>query len=248
MRTMLKKTWKPMLLGLVMFAVLFSLNCFGAEAAPATAEASATAPQALAPWLQTLIGLAVTALSAWVLPYLHQAAAAAKAQAALHQIDTNTSLLNQREALLTQLKSFLFDQADVIATDRWPSLAVDISAGKLNSSTAVKAELYKWGDELRTNAIAYFKQNGIDIVALLGEKAIDDLITLVANKTSPFPGKEAASEVLKTNIVPLLIQNGVSWLRNHYATEGATPVIETVTLPTDGRGMARTQLVIRKVG
>lgn len=210
----------------LMFSAVLVAACYTTAlyAAEAAAE-SLTAPQPtlVAGWLQAIIGLVVTAIGTFALPYLHNAAAQARMEA-------TTASLTNREALLKQIKVYLLEQADQLAVDRWPLLVQKIQSGQLSGSTAIKAELYLWGDELKANTIKYFKANGIDIITSFGEPAIDDLITWAANATSPFPGKEAATEVLKHNIIPFLLQNGVAWVRDHYFKNGATPIIEAKTL------------------
>jgi hypothetical protein len=245
----MKKLVSMFLMFSLAFTAMAVVNCVAAEAAPTVTTpivATPEAPQLVAPWLQGLIGIIVTIIGTFVLPYLKQASVAAQSAAALNQVNINASLLDQRAALLAQVKAYLFEQADTIATDRWPIIAAGITSGRLANASAVKAELYAWGEELKKNAIAHFSQNGIDIVKLLGTSAIDDMVSLAANKTSPFPGKEAAVEVLKTNIVPLLVQNGVNWVRDHYLTNGATPEVEAVTLPTS-REMGQPARVIYRV-
>ncbi len=228
-----------LMLSAALIAACFTTALYAVEAAVTAPEAAAST-QLIAPWLQAVIGVVLSVVGTMLLPMLHNLAAAAR-------VNATTSSLTQREALLKQVKVFLFEQADTLAVDRWPALALKIQSGQLKDSAAIKAELYLWGEELKKNVIAYFAANGLDLIKTFGEPAIDDLITLAANHTSPFPGKEAAVEVLQHNIIPLLLQNGVRWLRDHYFNNGATPIVDAVTLPTPADGSRAVRIYYKVV-
>lgn len=187
------------------------------------------AVEALPLWAQILVALLSTLVTAFVLPWLRHMADAAKARAAQSRIDTSKSLLEQKQLLIARLKSYLLGSASAFADEKFPRLCEKIQAGQLKSSSEVKAELYRWGDELRDQAVDYFRNQGVDIIAAIGEQGLDMLITRAANAVSPFPGKEASVELLKDKVVPMLMAQGVSWARRWYA--GDLPQHEVDALP-----------------
>jgi hypothetical protein len=180
-------------------------------------------------WAQIMGAVFSTAVTAFLLPWLRHMADAAKARATLARIDTSRSILDQKRVLVERLKSYLIGTAAAVAEEKFPRLCEKIQTGQFKTSADVKAELYSWGDELRNNAVEYFGNQGIDIVAAVGEKGLDMLITRAANAVSPFPGKETSVELLKDKVVPMLVDRGTEWARKWYA--GVLPQHEVDSLP-----------------
>lgn len=171
-------------------------------------------------WVKTLAMIFGTLWSLWLLPFLKGKVAAQKQDmqlnAAKYAIDTSKSLVEQKGALLAQAKLFAEEHALSIANTNFPKLAADIASGKYKDPGFVKAVLYSWGQGLENDMVAYFKTSNIDIIAVLGQKTVDTLIDSAAAKVSPFPGKDVAVEMLESNVVPMLLNYGVNWVRTHY--------------------------------
>ena len=181
-------------------------------------------------WLQVIYGIATTAITLFVLPWLKQHAASAKAAADSAAAQGNLTALQQRQLVLQRIEAFLMAGAATIANERWPQLARKLQTGQLATKEAIKAELYAWGDELKQQAIAQFKTEGIDLMAVVGEQYLDVLVDKAAAATSPFPGKEVAHELLDKKVIPLILEKGIAWLRQKYL--GALPEHETTTVAT----------------
>ena len=188
-------------------------------------------------WLQILLGLALLMFKILGGPWLLRQAEAAKNRAAQIKIDATTSLISQRGAIMEQVKNYLEWRVEAFAATAFPQLCIDIREGKYStvdseghahvSKDKIDAELKRWVATIRADTITYFTTNGgLDIVSLYGEKGLDDLIDALTNKFSPFPGVQTASELVKKEVIPLLISNGIAWVRKYYL--GQLPVSELV--------------------
>lgn len=180
------------------------------------------------PWWAQLV---VTVLCVFVMPYLLKFLRAkteeSKKGAELAVIDANRSLIEQRGAIAERLKSYLWGTAAAIAEREFPKLCAAIIAGKLTDPRDIKAQLRMWGDELRIQAVEYFRTQGIDLLQTFGAQAIDDLIERAANAVSPFPGRDTALALLRDNAAPLLVERGVEWMRNATAKPAvAAPIAD----------------------
>jgi hypothetical protein len=189
---------------------------------PLSAEEVTIAAPPGAPWWGQLI---VSLLTLVVVPYLVRFLRAkteeARKSAELAIVDTNKSLIEQRGAIAERLKAYLWGSAAAIAEREFPRLAAAIVEGRLRTADDIKAQLREWGRELRTQAIVYFRTQGLDLVETFGPHAIDDLVERAANAVSPFPGKETAVALLKDGAADLLLQKGVEWMREKVRTEPA---------------------------
>jgi len=180
-------------------------------------------------WLQILMAALGTLVTGFLLPFLKQKAQAAQLEAVQTKIDTTKSLLEQKQILVNRLKAFLEGTAAAIGEKRWPIICQKIQSGQLKTAEQIKAELKLWGVNLKGMAVAYFDGQGIDIIAAFGDQFIDSLIERAANLVSPFPGKETAVEVLKDKVAPMLMNQGITWVRKWYA--GELPQHEVDALP-----------------
>jgi hypothetical protein len=187
------------------------------------------AVEATPQWMQIVMSVLGALITAFILPWLKQHADAAKAAAAQSKVDTASSLLNQKTVIIQQLESFLLNAADAIAEQRLPTLCQRVAAGELRTPESIKAELKTWGAVVKQQAIDFFKSQGVDIVAALGETYIDQAIAFAANKTAPFPGKETAVELLKDKVVPMLLAMGRKWVQKWYS--GDLSAYESSQLP-----------------
>lgn len=206
-----------------------------AAAAPVTApapEAAAEAPAETAPkaesekalpkWLQYLVGILGTLITMFLVPFLKRKAASAKAEAEKNSAEATQAHVNARGILVSRLQEFLWGSAEAIAEKKFPALAQKIANGDLNSAQGIKKELYGWGGDLRGDAIAYFNNQGVDIIAAVGDDFLDKLIERAANKVSPFPGRDTAKELLQAHATDWLIAQGVEWVRRKYEHSAAT--------------------------
>ena len=154
-----------------------------------------------------------------VVPLLNNLKEKAKSEQALNTINMQTSLLDQRQRVLKMLEWFLAEHALSIASTEFPRLANEVASGKLREPATIKAELYRWGERLKQEAKEFFSNQNIDLLAVVGEKALDQFIDAAAAKVSPFPGKETAVELLEAKVAPALLNYGCTWLRKYYAGE-----------------------------
>ena len=197
----------PLLLALALFT---PLACADASVAP---DAST-----LTWWQQILLalfGLASTYATAMLVPYLKAKAAASLAQA-------DDSAMSTRQKLVERLKGYIWGQAAAIVERDFPFIAKKIISGELKNAEQVKAVLKTLGAELKADAIAYFRTQGVDLLEEFGEKFLEDLIRRAADAVSPFPGKETAVALLSDGAKRLL-DYGV-----HYCdAKTSTSVVDT---------------------
>ena len=179
-----------------------------AQAAPVVAPA-AEGGSTMDTIIKAVMGLAMTAITMFLLPFLKRKSAAAAAEAVKSNVEG-------RGVLADRAKAFLFGEAGRIAEKEFPKLAGDILAGKFKGDgkwSAVKDVMKSWGVILKKDAIDYFGNQGIDLVAALGDKFLDKLIMRAADAVSPFPGKETAVELLTGTASDMLFKKGVEWTR-----------------------------------
>jgi hypothetical protein len=182
---------------------------------------AATMPADPAPagWLNYVLTLLAAIVTAVVIPWLKNEAARARAEADKHRVEAaNLSNLTASQ-VAEAFKSEAYALALTIAEKRFPSLAANIRDGHLRDIQSIKAELRGWGEEAKAQLIATFKLRGVDVVSLLGDKAIDNAIRWAADRVSPFPGKDTAVALLTDNVSNLLINKGVQFVRGRYLEE-----------------------------
>ncbi len=195
----------------------FLLPCWAAEA-----PTSDAAIQAQAPWWAQLVTVIVTVIVVpFVVQYLKAKTAESQKAADLNVIDANRSLIDQRGAITERLKTYLFGSAAAIAEKEFPRLCAQILAGRLQTADQIKMQLRLWGDDLKGQAVEYFRTQGIDLLTTFGPAALDDLIARAANMASPFPGKDTAVALLQNGIADQLLLRGVEWMKR--ATINAEP-------------------------
>ena len=197
-------------------------------------------------WVQIAYLVIVALVGALLIPYLKQKAAAAKAErdkfdaerralgaaadtavANLDRIRADTNKIetevtaatrNGVEELASQVEAFLHMRASDIAERRFPVLCQQVLADGLgkNDVQTVKDELRSWGKELKEEALSFFKVLGLDLLDEFGDKYLDQLIEHVANRVSPFPGKDTAVELLTSKGPNWIINRGVQVVRQKY--------------------------------
>jgi len=190
-----------------------------AAAEVTTPAATAVAPKPTPEWVQIVVAVIGSLITLFLLPYLKRQAAAAKANAAKLTTEKKATEIEMRGVLVSRLKSFLWGSAAAMAEREIPKIAKEIKAGSLTNAAQVKKALYGMGGSLRNDAIAYFKNQGVDVLAAVGDEFLDKLIERAANEVSPFPGKETAVALLTDNITDLLIEKGVDYVRAKYLSE-----------------------------
>ncbi len=184
--------------------------------APGNANATATVTATAPPWLAMVLGILGAIWTGFAWPWVQAHISSLKATAAAQQINMNTSLLSQRQIIFNNVLAYVAEHSLLIAQNKFPALAADILAGKYRDPNYIRAELASWGEAIKQDTIAYFANGGIDVVKVMGTKALDDLIAAAAAKISPFPGKDIAVELLDDKVVPMLLNYGVDWVRKYY--------------------------------
>ena len=173
-----------------------------------------TSPQ----WLEIVLTGLAALVTAFLVPFLKRKGAAAKAEREAHEANAAESTISARGKLVSRLQEFLYGSAAAIAEKRFPALAANILKKRM-TKVEVKLELRKWGQVLKENSYVYFGHQGIDLAKAVGDEFVDKLIERVANKVSPFPGRETAKELLKSNVSDWLIDKGVDWVKAKYLQE-----------------------------
>ncbi len=179
-------------------------------------------------WVSIVGGIVTLAITAFLIPYLKQKAASAKEEARKHSAEADELELGNMGMLKDKAKYMALDLAANIAEKKFPQLAARIQAGEFSSegkTEKIKKELYSWGRELKDSLIKHFDGQGIDIVVALGDKYLDSLIETVANKVSPFQGRDTARTLLVDNnqkVLKWLMEKGVKWVKTKFDREDDT--------------------------
>lgn len=169
-------------------------------------------------WMQ-IVYMVVTALvAALLLPYLKRKAQAASEELKTLQVEGVKAGIEARVTLVAELKQFLFERAVSIAEKEFPKLAGMVLKQKLGTD-AIKNELHRWGNSLKLEALDYFKGQGVDLLAAVGDSYLDKAIEYVANRVSPFPGKDTAVELAKEKVSNMIIEKGVDIIREKLLSE-----------------------------
>lgn len=201
-------------MNIVMLPTAFPLL---AQATEGAAAAAPTEPMSLATIIASVLG---TLITMFLIPYLNKQRLAAEAAAAKFASEKTKSDIEGRGVLLQRVKAYLFGAAAAIAEKEFPKLAADIISGKLKEKGAIKSVLRSWGALLRDEAVEYFQGQGINLIAAVGDSALDRLIERAANAVSPFPGKDTAVALLKDKVSNTLIDKGISWVRGRIERDG----------------------------
>ncbi|HEC61340.1 MAG TPA: hypothetical protein ENI27_03700 [bacterium] len=160
-------------------------------------------------WVQivwVILGGLITVL---LVPYLRSKKKAAESEATANE-------LGAMDLLLGSLKSFLLDEAVIIAEQKFPKIAMKIIKEEMKGPGAVKAELQVWGRELRDRAKEHFLTRGIDLAETFGDEYLDRAIRVVADRVSPFPGVETAVKIFEEEWSSRLVKYGVDWVRERF--------------------------------
>jgi flagellar basal body-associated protein FliL len=166
-------------------------------------------------WAQIVYVLVTALVTMFVLPYLRRLSEKARAEAAI----SNQSAKN---SLLWRVKEVMLDLATNIATKRFPALAAQLVTKKL-SVAEIKAEMKEWGVELRGKTVEYFHREGVDLLETVGDRILDDLVRLAADKVSPFPGKDTAVTLLQDEWTNRLAKFGTEWVRSKWLDQEENP-------------------------
>lgn len=186
------------------------------------AEATSSALPVDAPWWVQIVYAIVTALvGAVALPYLARKAQAAKQEVEKLRAEGLVNGVQARHILVADLKHFLIDYCSTLLEKRLPKLLPKIAARQL-TAVEIKAELHEWGKEAKDAAKVYFQEQGLDIVALIGDAYLDQAVRWAADRVSPFPGKETAVQLVETKYTDWLVAKGVDYVRDQWVN-GGTP-------------------------
>lgn len=171
---------------------------FGAEP---VAQVAAEQPA----WVGIVVTVLGTLITAVLVPYLKKLQGKVEAEKVEAQHGAKSLLIGR-------VKSFLLDQAIVIAERDFPVIVRKVAAGEIKTAEDARKLLYALGGELRGDLIEFFNNEGIDIVATLGDKYIDQLIRWAADKVSPFPGKETATALVSKG-ADVALEKGLDYVK-----------------------------------
>jgi hypothetical protein len=188
-----------------MFTTTWVLAQDGAAAVPVDPSAPA--------WLQGLVAILTVLLTAFALPWMKARAAAARDEAAAHRANASSGELSAKELLVDMVKAYLYDAAAVIVEAEFPRIAQAVLNGALKDKTKVKVILKELGTQLRGQAVRHFDDQGINLLAALGDQYLDELIRSAADKVSPFPGRDTAVSFLTEVLSNKLIDKGTDYVR-----------------------------------
>lgn len=192
------------------------------------AEATSSALPVDAPWWVQIVYAVVTALVGVVaLPYLARKAQAAKQEVEKLRAEGLANGVQARHILVADLKRFLIDYCSTLLEKRLPNILPKIVSGQL-SAAAIKDILHEWGAWAKAAAKTYFQEQGLDIVALIGDAYLDQAVRWAADRVSPFPGKETAVQLAETKYTNWIVEKGVDYVRDQWV-KGGTPDVPVTT-------------------
>ena len=169
-------------------------------------------------WAQIVYVVLTALVAMFLIPYLRAKQTEALAVQANHEVDAQIVEFSATSRIMGDVKVFLIERALNIVEREFPKIAKRVLAGELKTAGEIKITLRSFGTTLKTDAINYFKNHrGVDLISLVGNEQLDRLIECVANKVSPFPGKESAVEFLKSHVSNWIIEKGVSMVAKKYA-------------------------------
>lgn len=170
-----------------------------ADVAEVAADVPVTEP---AGWVTILLAVLGTIVVPYITNYLKKASDAKK-------VELEVSGLDKKEKIKISLQAFAFERAEAYVEKDFLVLAKMIAMGEIKDMDKVKDYLKGLGSRLRDDLIVYAKEQfDVDIIADYGSKVVDGWIESVANRVSPFPGKDTAEALLKGG-AQKLIDNGV---------------------------------------
>jgi len=166
-------------------------------------------------WAQIVYAVITALVAAFLLPYLNSKRQAVAAEIKTTMLEGISNEVTARSTLLSEVKIFLLERAACIAEKDFPFIAKEVLSGKMTVDR-VKQCLRGLGQTLKVEALAYFKEKGgWDLIKVIGDKQLDNMIEYVANKVSPFPGKDSAVEFMKENVSNWIVNKGVDAVRKH---------------------------------
>jgi len=189
-----------------MWTLMLALQDAAAPAVEAAAEATKDAAGSgfsLDGILKLVVPLIGLALTAFAIPYLRKLGKKANLEAGA--------------TLFDRVKGFVFRRVGDIIEENYPKIAAIVVKDGLDAEK-IKGLLYELGAELKAEAIAYFKAQGVDLIKEMGDDALDKLIRSAANKLSPFPGKSTAVVLAETTISNMIVDKGVDWAAQKFMT------------------------------
>lgn len=136
-------------------------------------------------WVQALWPILFATVIPFLVGYLRKKKQSAVAEAEKIQLDANKSLMEQKNVLIDKrVIPFLWATAEHIAERDLPKILADGIDG--DGKFDWKGHAKNIGIELKDLAIDKFKQEGIDIVQVLGEKYLGTLIDRAISKAIPW--------------------------------------------------------------
>ena len=170
-------------------------------------------------FMEAVFSLLATLIVVFLIPYLRSKAKHAAEEARVAKIEAEENHVARKAFIVARLREFMLDAAASIAEREFPLIADRIKHGQLASVEKVKSELHKLGVKLRDAAIEHFRTQGINLIEEIGDETLDWMIQSVANKVSPFPGRDTARTFLIEGVSDWIIDHGVAWVREHYEME-----------------------------
>lgn len=178
-----------------------------AQAAP---DALADAPL----WAQAVYAIVTVLIAGFLLPWLKSMAEQARSKA---NEQNQAAAITLRE----RIKAAAIEGAGVIAEQRLPALAERILAREQKYTKAeIKNEMRQWGADLKQQLVREFSDSdGINLIEVVGDAALDNIVRWAADSTSPFPGKETATTLLIDDWSNRLVKFGVSWVAQKWLAQ-----------------------------
>jgi hypothetical protein len=148
------------------------------------------APEGTPYWVQAVVSIVALLITTVLVPLIRRKT---EAQASV----ARTTLADEvkYEALLI---------ATNLAEQRLPIIAKMITEGSIKDAGTVKGILKAMGAEALEALKDTMRARGVDVVAKLGDKALEAAIRYAADKINPFPGKETAVALVEGGAQELL--------------------------------------------
>jgi hypothetical protein len=207
-----------------------------AEVAPVVSDPNTfTGIPGLPTWLNALLIIVIPIVVYYLRLYLLKKIQEAEAHIKTSSTDDATNLRWRVEEFLL-MRAEAFVERDFVILAKQAIAIKNSTDTKEEKIASVKKLLYDLGENLKGEAVAYFKTQDIDIVAQLGDTWLKTKIEDIANKVSPFPGKPSTVALLEGG-AEMLIQYGSKWTKDNFLSPPTitfTGTSGTTTVTVDG--------------
>ena len=178
------------------------------ETAVSSANAAVQQPSRWIEIAGVVIGFIITGI---IVPLLGKYLAS---KAALNKASASKENITTKQRISYILKDFALETCQKFNDKYLPTIARRIKDKEITTKKDIKELLYDIGTKARAELVEFGKREGVDMLKTYGADGIKHIIDYAAAKTSPFPGKDTAIELLEGSGADFIIEKGAAFLGN----------------------------------